>query len=143
MSMKNFTEDEKKELRRNPYIKNVGDRVITYTKEFKELYLKERENGKRTTEIFKNAGFDTKLIGRNRMDNFGKRVIKKGVEDTRKGHSGRPRKYEKVEPTIEEQIELLKHKNALLEQENEFLKKMIFLGKEFAWLKSQQVNDTK
>ena len=99
--------------------------------------------GKGTTEIFRNAGFDTKLMGQKRISNFAHRVKIKGVEDTRKGNSGRPRKNEKTEVTPEEENKVLKHKNALLEQENEFLKKMIFLAKEHSWMKSLQEKDMK
>lgn len=85
----------------------------------------------------------TKLIGRKRIDNFANRVKKNGVEDTRKGNSGRPREHNTKKLTLEEELKLIKHKNALLEQENEFLKKMIFLGKESSWMKSLQAKDTK
>lgn len=142
MSKKLFTKEEIKQLQKNPYIKNVSEKAITYTKEFKELFLCELNKGKATTEIFRNAGFDTKLIGRQRMDNFSKRVKKNGIEDTRKGNSGRARKHDK-ELTLEEELKQMKHKNALLEQENEFLKKMIFLGKEKSWMKYLQEKGTK
>ncbi len=72
--------------------------------------------------------------------------MKKGfnnLDDGRKSHSGRPRKHPAKELSQEETIELLKHKNALLEQENEFLKKMKFLVDKTAWLKSLQKKDTK
>ena len=146
MSKRDFTEEEIKELNKNPYIKHVGTRGITYTEEFKAHFIEEKNNGKFTTEIFRNAGFDTKIIGRKRMDGFSNRIMKKGIDkikDTRKGNSGRPRKNTNKELTPEYTIELLKHKNALLEQENEFLKKMKFLAEKTAWLKSLQKKDTK
>lgn len=146
MSKREFTEEEIKELSKNPYIKHVGTRGITYTEEFKAHFIEEKNNGKGTTEIFKNVGFDTKLIGRKRMDTFSKRTMEKGIDnikDMRKENSGRPSKQPNEELTPEEKIELLKHKNALLEQENEFLKKMKFLVEKDAWLKSLQKKDTK
>ena len=143
MSNRAFTKEEIKELEKNPYIKHVGEKGLTYTKEFKELFLSEKANGKGTTEIFKNAGFNTKIIGSKRMGMFAYRVKTKGTEDTRKGNSGRPRKNDKAELTVDEENKELKHKNALLEQENEFLKKMMFLAKEHSWMKSLQEKDTK
>lgn len=143
MSKRAFNEEEIKELSKNPYIKHVGEKGITYTKEFKEYFLNEFNNGKKTTEIFTNAGFNTKLLGRDRMDSFTNRVKTKGIEDTRKGNSGRPRIHDKKELTDEETIKLLKHEKALLEQENEFLKKMIFLGKKTSWMKSLQEKNIK
>lgn len=146
MSKREFTEEEINELSKNPYIKHVGTRGITYTEEFKVHFIEEKNNGKTTTEIFKNVGFDTKIIGRKRMDSFSKRIMTKGIDnvkDKRKENSGRLRKHPNEELTPEETIELLKHKNALLEQENEFLKKMKFLAEKTAWLKSLQRKDTK
>lgn len=58
MASKTFTEEQIKQLQKNPYIKNVSEKAITYTKEFKELFLNELKNEKKTTEIFRNAGFD-------------------------------------------------------------------------------------
>lgn len=147
MSKKSFTDEEKLELQKNPYIKHVGDKGITYTKEFKEYFIREREKGNNTTVIFKSAGFDTKLLGRNRIDSFSKRIMKNGIEnlnDRRKGNSGRPKTNpEPEDKTPEEIIKQLKHQNALLEQENEFLKKTIFLAKKTSWTKSLQQKDTK
>lgn len=146
MAKETFTEEEKMELQKNPYIKHVGDKGITYTKEFKAYFIKEKNKGKTTTEIFMNVGFDVKLIGRKRMNNFSNRVIKNGIEnidDKRTKNSGRPRTKVRKEPTPEETIKLLQHKNALLEQENEFLKKMTFLVKKTSWMKSLQKKNTK
>ena len=143
MSKRAFTEEEIIELSKNPYIKHVGEKGITYTKEFKEYFIQEMDNGKGTTEIFVKAGFDTKLIGRNRMDTFAYRIKYKGIEDTRKGNSGRPRIHDKKELNDEETIKLLMHKNALLEQENEFLKKMKFLRKKTFWMKDLQEKNIK
>lgn len=146
MSKREFTEEEIKELSNNPYIKHVGSKGITYMDEFKIHFIEEKNKGKTTTEIFKNAGFDTKIIGRKRMDCFSDRIMKKGinnVKDMRKGNSGRPKEHPDKELTPEETIKLLKHQNALLEQENEFLKKMKFLAEKQAWMKSIQKKNTK
>lgn len=146
MSKKTFTEEEKMELQKNPYIKHVGDKGITYTKEFKAYFIEEKNEGKNTTEIFMNAGFDTKMIGRKRMDNFSNRVMKNGIEnidDKRIKNSGRPKTKVQKELSPEDTIKFLQHKNALLEQENEFLKKMIFLAKKTSWMKSLQQKNTK
>ena len=91
MSLKAFTKKQKKILENNPNIKNVGDRAITYTKEFKIHFLSEKKNGKNAFEIFEEAGFDTKMIGSNRVTTFDVRVTRDGVIDRRKGHSGRPK----------------------------------------------------
>ena len=143
MSIIIFTDEQLKQLQDNSYVKNVSSKAITYTREFKELFLREYDDGKKPTEIFRNAGFDTKALGSSRIFSFYHRITNKGIEDNRKGNSGRPFTNSKKELTLEEELKLVKHKNALLEQENEFLKKMIFLGRENFWLKSLQEKDTK
>ena len=42
-----------KELEKNPYVKKVSNKSITYAKEFKELYWIDYQNGIQPIEIFK------------------------------------------------------------------------------------------
>ena len=49
-----------------------------------------------------------------------------GFKDTRKDNSGRP---STKELSLEEQIERLKHKNKVLQQENDFLKRVRFINR--------------
>ncbi|MDK3969263.1 hypothetical protein O0D73_11875, partial [Staphylococcus pseudintermedius] len=84
------------------------------------------ENGKTPSQIFKEAGFNTKILGR-RMSNFRERVLMmkdrpEGLQDTRKENSGRPRLSEM---TLEEENNYLKHKIQLQNQQIEALKKRI------------------
>ena len=58
------------------------------------------------------------------MKNESKRLS--GFKDTRKGNSGRPRTKDL---TPEEEIARLKHKNKLLQQENDFLKRIRSINK--------------
>ena len=39
MSNKLFTEQEQGLLRKNPYVKNVSSKSITYTEEFREFFV--------------------------------------------------------------------------------------------------------
>lgn len=50
MSNKLFTEAEVEILSRNPYIKNVTTKDITYTDEFKRIFIAENENRKLPSE---------------------------------------------------------------------------------------------
>ena len=126
MSRKYFTEEEQEALRINPYVKNVTEKAITYTDEFREKFYNEYISGKLPSQILRKMGFDTKALGKTRIRNISERVRKfaqraEGFKDTRKDSAGRPRRKDL---TIEEQFERLKHQNALLKQENEFLKKV-------------------
>jgi len=112
MSFITFTEEEMKELERNPYVRKVSEKAITYTYEFKKHFIEEHLRGKLPSQILREAGFDPKMLGKARVDSIGKRYRKmaerpEGLCDTRKGSSGRPRTKDL---TPEEQIQRLKHK---------------------------------
>ena len=58
MSQKTFTERELKHLRKNPYVKKVSEKAITYHEEFKHLFISQIEDGKTPRMIFEQAGFE-------------------------------------------------------------------------------------
>jgi transposase len=130
MTKKRFTEKEMKQLSANPYVQSVSEKGITYTDDFKGLFMAEKMNGKFARQIFEDAGFDVEVVGKTRIKAASKRweaayqehgVI--GLTDTRKGHSGRPREREL---SLEEQNARLEAKINLLQAENELLKKIRF-----------------
>ena len=51
MSKKIFTEKETKQLSANQYVKAVSTKGITYTDEFKHIFISEREEGKPARDI--------------------------------------------------------------------------------------------
>ena len=82
-------------------------------------------------EIFKKYGFDPYALGARRRDNFTDRLKKQaaredGFKDTRSKNIGRP--STKV-LSLEEQLERPKHKNEILQQENDFLKRARFINR--------------
>lgn len=128
MSNKLFTIQEQKLLKKNPYVKAVSEKGITYTDEFKAIAIKEYERGKGPKEIFEVAGFDIEIVGviraRTALRRWRKAFNEKGasgLEDFRKYHSGRPLEREL---SIEEKYARLEAQNALLRAENELLKKI-------------------
>ncbi|CAM3822982.1 Transposase [Mesobacillus zeae] len=62
VSKKLITEKEIKILSRNPYVKSVSTKGITYTDEFKQNFSKQNESGKFSRDIFKECGFDVEMI---------------------------------------------------------------------------------
>ena len=98
MSIKVFTSAEIETLSKNPNVKKVSSKGITYTDEFKRIFITENEAGKLPREIFETHGFDIDILGIQRVRSSGKRwraaYRKDGVcalVDTRKGNSGRPK----------------------------------------------------
>ena len=74
MSKKLFTEKEIKMLStNNPYVRSVSPKGITYTDEFKEVFIVENEKGKLPREIFEECGFDIDVFGLKRVQSLGKR----------------------------------------------------------------------
>ena len=131
MGVNYFTEEQVRELEKNPYVKKVSNKSITYAEEFKELYWIDYQNGIQPIEIFKKYGFDLNVLGAKRRNTFTERLKKQtqrveGFKDTRKDNSGRP---STKELSLEEQIERLKHKNKVLQQENDFLKRVRFINR--------------
>lgn len=131
MSTKIFTKVEIEILSKNKYVKHVSAKGITYTNEFKRLFISENERGKFPRVIFEECGFDVTVLGIERVKSSAKRwraayredgVL--GLQDTRKEKSGRLREKEL---SIEEKYERLKAQNNLLKAENELLKKIDML----------------
>ena len=128
MSNKLFTTNEIHILSKNPYVKKVSSKGITYTDEFKRIFITENENGKFPREIFESCGFDIHILGMKRIESSGKRwraAYRKngvcGLVDTRSHNSGRP---SEKNLSLEEKYKRLEAQNQLLKAENELLKKI-------------------
>jgi len=130
MSKKLFTEKEIKLLSSNKFVKSVSSKGITYTDEFKHVFISEKEKGKFAREIFEECGFDVDILGLQRIrsasrrwkDTYNERGIS-GLRDTRVGNSGRPLEREL---TLKEKNARLEAEINLLKAENELLKKIRF-----------------
>ena len=65
-----FTEEQINELSKNSYVDKVTSKTITFTKEFKEHFIKECNNGKGPTRIFIESGINPYILGSNRIRDF-------------------------------------------------------------------------
>lgn len=68
MGRGNLNEEEIRTLRKNPYVVDVNERGVSYSKDFKFLFIKEYMQGKKPTAIFRDAGFDVKTLGSKRIE---------------------------------------------------------------------------
>ncbi len=96
MTKKLFAEKEVQILSKNRYVKSVSQKGITYTDEFKRIFIEENEQGKPPRIIFEECGFDIDIIGLQRIVSSGNRWRTSykqngvfGLRDTRKENSGR------------------------------------------------------
>lgn len=121
-----------KVLSKHPYVEKATEWSITFTPEFKQLAYDEYYRGKSMREIFSEAGFDADKLGSERLQNFRNNLMRKanessGFADKRKDKSLQA--PPSTEAKMMQRIRELEHRNAYLEQENEFLKKIQELEK--------------
>ena len=121
-----FTDVQVKKLSKNKWIKNITNKGITYTNEFKRKLVKECENYKKfPQEVFRECGIDPKIVGKRRIEGSAHRWRKQlkltgDITDTRTTNSGNTLKREL---TDKEKLERAEARIKLLEAENELLKK--------------------
>ena len=134
-----FTPEQVEQLRQNKYVKTVSEKAITYTEEFKEVFLLEYNTGKLPSQILAEMGFDHKVLGERRVSNITQAVKKQsvrpeGFKDTRTDNSGRPLTRDL---TAEEIIAKQKAEIELLKAKVEFLSDLKRLEREAMWKASK------
>ena len=125
-----FTEEEIAVLSQNPYTYRVTAYQISFTKEFKDLFWSEYQRRLSPSKIFRKYGYDINILGAARMSGF-QRTLKAEAEAGLVFHQGPRAAGEKKRlisgddsvPT--ETILEMQHKIDYLEQEIEFLKKIM------------------
>ena len=73
MSKKLFNDNEIKILSNNKYVKKVSTKAVTYTEEFRNIFIIEYDKGKLPRTIFDECGFDINTIGLHRIHSAAKR----------------------------------------------------------------------
>ena len=63
-----LSEEEREILLKNPYIRDVNDKRVSYADEFKLHFIKEYQAGKRPQQIFREAGLDVAILGSERIE---------------------------------------------------------------------------
>ena len=136
-----FTPEQLSELLQSPHISSVIRKSVSYTIAFKDLFWQRYCDGVDPIQIFADAGFNIELLGRARVFAFAKTLRHQYVRgaDWREGsepakESGIPRVDIPIPPrgskrtkdTINPmELARMYHKVAYMEQELEFIKKII------------------
>lgn len=125
-----FTEEEIAVLSQNPYTYRVTAYQISFTKEFKDLFWSEYQRRLSPSKIFRKYGYDINILGTARISGF-QRTLKAEAEAGLVFHQG-PRAAGEKKRLISgddsvpaETILEMQHKIDYLEQEIEFLKKIM------------------
>ena len=63
-----LTKEERTILKANPYVVDVNENRIIYSTEFKKRFMEEYNEGKAPSMIFRDAGFDTQILGSKRIE---------------------------------------------------------------------------
>ena len=114
-------------LNEHPYVAKATEWTVSFTPEFKRIAYEAYYSGKSMRQIFTDAGIDVKILGDKRLQNFRAKLFEKsetdsGFEDCRKNNSRK--EAQSTEAQMAKRIRELEHRNAYLEQENDFLKKI-------------------
>ncbi len=132
MSRYRIQEEYVSKLSEHPYVESATEWMVTFTPEFKKLTYDEYYNGKSIRQIFEEAGFDVEMLGRKRLQNFRNSVVAQGKKETGFTDLGKDKSRQaplNTEAQMQKRIRELERRNAYLEQENEFLKKIQTLEK--------------
>lgn len=121
MGQGKLTEKEVQLLCENPYVKAVSNDRIRYTEEFKILFMQEYIEGKKgPTQIFREAGFDTKVLGAKRIERAAAHWRKAYGTGTLADCLNREKKKE----SHAAQLEVLKEENRLLKEQIQLLSRL-------------------
>lgn len=130
MSKKRFTKEQAKALLKNPNVGRCSEKSISYGKDFKIAAVKDWRKGLPPQEIFRQAGFDIKLIGNetpkqclNRWRKVFKEKGEEGLKNDDRGKAGGRKKKIKWH-NDKEKITYLEAEVAYLKAENDFLAKL-------------------
>lgn len=130
MSKLEFTESEMRDLEKNPHVRHVSEKVITYDPSFKVAAIRAYMEGNSPQEIFIKAGFPIDTIGHKQP----KRCLQRwratyalygesGLLEERRGKES-PGRPSGKELSVAEQLKRAEARIKLLEAENDLLKKL-------------------
>jgi hypothetical protein len=127
---KKFTKEQMEILAANPLTYKVSVLRISYTLEFKNLFLARYENGEPIKDIFTDLGYDTDILGECRIYGFAGRLlnqIKEGRLPAEGSPHIKPDKPVNVDYNTmpaQQSVAAMQREIAYLRQQVEFLKKI-------------------
>ena len=123
MSKVKFTPEQQQLLRQNPYTVRVTEDVLSFSKEFKEIFYKEYLAGALPRDILQKYDYPVDILGKQRIWGI-TRCIRKQFKENGEFRDIRSPGAPRTEETYEEKIKRLEHQVTYLTQEVEFLKKI-------------------
>ena len=130
MSKRIFTKEQIDKMLRSANVSYCSERSITYTKDFKLLAIRLHEQGLTSFEIFRKAGLDLSVVGKDQPKaclRRWRRLVKTKGEDglsDHRGKTGRSGRPKTKGVTQADKIKRLEAEVAYLKAENNFLAKL-------------------
>ncbi len=136
MNRRIFNVEQIENLLDNRYVAKCTEKSITYSREFKMLAIKRHYEGQNAAQIFRDAGFELAVVGRNLpyacMNRWLRTCRLEGLarlnKETR-GHGGSGGRPRSKDLTAADRIKRLETEIAYLKAENYFLVKLRALKK--------------
>lgn len=131
MSRKPFTNEQMLILRQNPYTYSVTPFQLNLTKEFKEIFYSEYQEGELPRKILEDHGYDPAILGDRRVWSISSHIREQYKKygcfhEGSHTHGGKlPQEQPDDAPPSEKgELKQLRHEVDYLKQEVEFLKKI-------------------
>ena len=123
-----FTDEQVRILAENKYTRRVGRKSISFTPAFRREFCRLRTAGLPNREIFRQCGYDPKMIGRDRMASVARVIKGKNPED----FPDKPLPKSKIrdfdETSDKRAMRQMQLEMKRMHQEIEFLKKIMATG---------------
>lgn len=124
MSKRKFTEEETRILRDNPFTFKVTDSHFVFTREFKEIYINEYNNGLTSRQIVEKYGYDSEILGTNRIRALHSLFCKNLQNESEQHEEHKKTLTVSGEEVTVDTIRKMQERIEYLEQEMEFVKKI-------------------
>jgi len=141
-----FSPQQLSELLQSPYVAHVTQKSVSYTVRFKDMFWQRYCDGIDPIQIFEDAGFSVETVGRARIFGFAKTlrlqyergaIWNEGSEPATETGESRilpplpKQRSKRTQDTINQNdLSRMHHKLQYMEQELEFIKKIILAGRE-------------
>lgn len=130
MSVKKFTYEEIIQLRNSPYVLEASPNQVHFSAEFKEKFWAGIQGGRRAEEVVAELGINPEILGKNRLNGL-RSIIRQEIKAGKGFRDLNTYKaYHEGCTSPEVKIHYLEQQLAYKDQEIEFLKKIVSLGKE-------------
>jgi hypothetical protein len=129
MTIREFTEDEMAHLKASPYVLEVGPKKVHFSAEFKARFWGLMQAGKKPDEIVASLGIDPGILGASRISGLRSTVHREACAGEGFSDLGTSGKGLKKYASPEAKVKYLEQQLAYKDQEIEFLKKIVSLGR--------------